>query len=87
MALESYRRKMREVHRLLGGVCAHCGFSDPRALQVDHVDGGGNAERRRIGQHQVMKRVLAGEPGYQLLCANCNWIKLHERRERLVAEE
>lgn len=35
-------REMRiEVFELLGGAfCAHCGFRDPRALQIDHINGG-----------------------------------------------
>lgn len=71
-----------EVLKFLGGRCVSCGFMDARALQVDHMNGGGNKERKKTGgTYGVYCRVLAGEEGYQLLCANCNWIKRVERRE------
>ena len=65
----------------LGGVCCRCGFSDVRALQIDHVNGGGSKEHRAIRNDGIHRKVLAGEPGYQLLCANCNWIKRVENGE------
>ena len=67
--------------------CGSCGFSDHRALQLDHVDNNGAQERKAIGN-----RLSAGTtfyrwlrrnglpPGYQVLCANCNWIKEIDRR-------
>ena len=71
------RDKLRaDVLALLGGVCIACGFSDPRALQVDHIAGGGEKERRRIGNTGVYVKIRQqGTEGYQLLCANCNMIK------------
>ncbi len=33
-----------EVITFLGGKCIRCGFTDERALQLDHVDGGGVKE-------------------------------------------
>ena len=50
-------------------------------LQVDHVDGKGYEERKIFTQQQIYRRVLAGEPGYQLLCANCNWKKKEQNNE------
>lgn len=79
-----YRRKKRqEVLAFLGGICIWCGFSDPRALQIDHVNGGGSDEIARLGGDSGNKRVYANPEKYELLCANCNWIKramLHEVR-------
>ncbi len=78
-----HQRKLRQ--RLLdhfGRVCARCGFDDERALQLDHVNGGGKAEIIAKGTYGVYRKALqvpAGE--YQLLCANCNWIKRVENRE------
>jgi len=66
----------------LGGKCVRCGFADARALQIDHVNGGGRAELLLLGAHRLYKSVALGErTSYQLLCANCNWIKRHERNE------
>ncbi len=53
-------------------------------LQIDHVHGDG-AKRRKAGEKGTAfyTKVLASLPGvdYQLLCANCNWIKRHVNRE------
>jgi hypothetical protein len=65
----------------LGGKCARCGFGDLRALQIDHVNGGGNIERKSIGLKKTYERAVTGASGYQLLCANCNMIKRIENRE------
>ena len=85
------------VHAALGGKCTRCGFSNPAALQIDHVRGNGNAQNRHFGYTARLRRtldsVLSGEGKYQLLCANCNWIKRAENgetsarvaRERLAA--
>ena len=66
--------------------CARCGYSDVRALQLDHVDGGGSAERRRTGYasgsgwYTMLKR-RGFPPGLVVLCANCNWVKRAENGE------
>lgn len=85
---KEYRQRMRVVLRqkvfdLLGNICARCGFADQRALQIDHVNGGGNIERRALRSSEAMwRKILAsGGEGYQVLCSNCNWIKRHENNE------
>ena len=86
-----WRRKIREaVLRKLGGKCANpaCqwlnpngtrGCTDWRCLQIDHVNDDGYIERKRFASRGVTafyRKVLADTEGlYQLLCANCNWIK------------
>jgi len=78
----------KEAYELLGNKCAHCGFDDARALQIDHVDGGGKKELTNIGNRRVYyKRIIAliksgSKKKYQLLCANCNWIKRHVDNEK-----
>ncbi len=86
-----YHRKLYEKQRHervriafleeLGGCkCALCGFNDWRALEVDHVNGGGRAESRVMNTASAKYRahVLANRKDYQVLCANCNWIKKSE---------
>lgn len=92
------RKRARLLYRKLrivaltqaGGRCKICLFADPRALQFDHVNGGGNRSRRTgrepLGSgdswpavRRTLARVRKGE--LQLLCANCNWIKKYERDE------
>lgn len=73
----------RTALEALGGKCKRCGFADERALQIDHVHGDGNQERRENRQGKYYRKVIeAISTGkYQLLCANCNWIKRHENGE------
>lgn len=77
---------------LLGLKCVKCGFNDVRALVIDHVNGGGRKEREidfkksmyRYYQH-VIENVDSGK--YQILCANCNTIKMFEEKEHLTAKQ
>jgi len=78
-----HRRTREAVIDKLGGACVICGFSDYRALQIDHVNGGGTADRKVYGhRYGFLRRVLDDTNNtYQLLCANCNWIKRWENHE------
>lgn len=85
--LREYRNRIKlSMIDILGGKCIKCGFSDIRALQVDHIDSIGRKDEARNGKggmyhKQVIKSVLNKENKYQLLCANCNWIKKVENNE------
>lgn len=60
--------------------CACCGELILKFLTLDHINGGGNKQRRKlkipsgtrfyswIKKHNFPK-------GYQVLCMNCNWAK------------
>lgn len=81
---KQYQKKHREeLLKTLGDKCTRCGFTDFRALQVDHVKGGGTKERlnKKIYHTDVIKSFLNHEGKYQLLCANCNWIKKFDNNE------
>lgn len=81
------------LFELLGHKCSnpfnknHGDFlTDPRCLQIDHVHGNGVQERKKrkhsSGYYRgILKEVRAGSKDYQLLCANCNWIKRVENKE------
>lgn len=73
--------RRKKVLDVMGGKCVRCGFDDWRALQIDHVNGGGSAEFKSNGSRAAYKKAAAGDPDYQLLCANCNWIKRYENNE------
>jgi len=80
-------RSREKMVNLLGGKCSKCGFLDRRALQLDHINGGGTKDRK-LGKcsgsrfhKEVMRSFNANENIYQLLCANCNAIKIVESEE------
>ncbi len=79
---EWVKRVKLEVFELLGNKCKGCGVSDWRVLQIDHINGGGTREKK-IGNYWTFfrKEILSGSKKYQLLCANCNWIKKYENNE------
>jgi hypothetical protein len=82
----------KEIFELLGDKCSNpkClvpgGCKDPRCLQIDHVNGNGKKDRIRFGAtiqyyRYILKEIQRGSKDYQLLCANCNWIKRVEKKE------
>ena len=85
----TYDHNLRtSVLRLLGGECKRCGMTDVRVLQIDHINGNGYKERIEQNYdggntHYYYKHILeVNGDGYQLLCANCNWIKRYEQHEQ-----
>jgi hypothetical protein len=84
-----YRRRKTRRDRLrclaaLGDLCVACGFKDERALHIDHVHGCGGKDREPLGSRYfatILRRILAGSQEYQILCANCNAIKMRVNRE------
>ena len=83
--IRAWQRKVKdETFAAYGGYrCACCDETDPVFLVIDHINGGGNQERRSIGPKGT--RGGAGEywwlrkqgfpAGYQVLCHNCNFAK------------
>ena len=63
--------------------CNHCGFTDERALTIDHINGGGQ-KHKKILKGVALSRWLVKQKfpvGYQVLCMNCQRIKVHENNE------
>ena len=56
---------------------------DERTLQIDHISGNGKLEIMSFkNRTDYYCHVLENkENKYQLLCANCNWIKRYENKE------
>lgn len=96
----SVRRSIDKLHAavlaLLGNKCnnLNCrylnvdgtlGCTNLRLLQVDHINGGGSKEQRKLGgPDAVWRKILKmdnPEFEYQLLCANCNWEKRYVKQE------
>ena len=69
--------------------CVKCGFSDMRALSLDHIANDG-AEKRRTNKHiryggislYIWLRKEGYPRGYQTLCMNCQMIKRDEIYKR-----
>lgn len=79
------RNKRRAyIIEFFGGKCVHCGFDDPRALQMDHINGRNGADK--IGNVDMRYKFLKenakeARATYQMLCANCNFIKREVNKE------
>lgn len=76
--MTQYNRLRAVVIEILGGKCVACSNPDHRVLQVDHIYSDGAEERRQYANgvtflKHVIETYLEGR--YQLLCANCNWLK------------
>lgn len=84
---KQYRLLKREeaLDSFIEKKCASCGIEDLRVLQVDHIEGGGWKERKLMGGGsyctQLPDLIRRNPDKYQLLCANCNWIKKFDNNE------
>jgi len=84
---ENARKRRLEILSMLGDhKCVKCGYSeDYRVLQIDHVRSNGTEDRKKMAHswsYLFWKKALIERPSdYQILCANCNWIKRYENNE------
>lgn len=76
---DRYLKIKEEVINHYGGKCNCCGETEHAFLQIDHINGNGNAHRREIQAKYHGRVPMAlwvkrnGFPEeYQILCANCN---------------
>lgn len=86
--LHKYNLELRiKLMQILDGVkCNRCGFSDERALQLDHIKGDGYTYKKGVaGNSRIIKYYIANpieaNTVLQVLCANCNSIKRNENKE------
>jgi len=90
--MEQRRLRIQQLRKqcifLLGSKCSNLnclvpgGCLDTRCLHIDHKLSNGSRERRKWGnQYKFYNRVLEHLDEYQILCANCNWIKRVELKE------
>jgi hypothetical protein len=76
---DSAKLKMNVLVAYSNGIilCACCGESDIRFLTLDHINGGGNQEKKKLGVsggegYYRWLRRNGYPPGLQVLCFNCN---------------
>jgi hypothetical protein len=58
--------------------CPKCNETNVKFLTLDHINGGGNEQRRKLGSSTaIYKWIIENNfpEGYQVLCANCNFGK------------
>jgi serine/threonine protein phosphatase PrpC len=78
-----YTRRLKETvltHYGNGEMkCVLCGFDNPHALTIDHINGNGATHRRAIGGGGVKTYLWLRRndypAGYRTLCANCQLIE------------
>ena len=76
---KAYDRELKvKVMEVLGGpICAECGCSDKRILEINHVNGGGNKEcnNSSTDRRKIFRKIVAGKisrKNYNILCRVCN---------------
>lgn len=74
--------KRKNILAFLGGKCVRCDLSDWRILQIDHINGGGTREANEFTVTQRYGMIKEHPERYQILCANCNAIKVVENGEK-----
>jgi hypothetical protein len=86
-------RKRIEAFEIIAGKgnvkCRQCGFSDIRALQINHINYDGAAERRKtgiLGGYALSNMIVRGKrkkDDLEILCANCHSIVTMETKKML----
>lgn len=79
--------KNRVIERY-GGKCACCGISRRVFLTLDHIHGGGTAERSGRTDRPYRSADAEFQPNkYQILCFNCNYAKFIEETHTCPQEQ
>lgn len=82
----SHPKGAEDGNRHYGNSCIRCGYDDPRALTIDHVNQDGykqrNSQGRRLSGTKLYKwlRVNNYPPGFRTLCMNCQFIVYNEHK-------
>jgi len=83
-----YRHRVRiRTFYAYGGECVLCGEDRPEFLNIHHIIGGGNAERRELGIatdgiafYRYLERLGYPRDAYMLTCSNCNRKELYNTK-------
>lgn len=62
----------RDAFEKLGNKCSNCGSTVKEILEINHINGGGCKERRKIDLKAICRKVIRGSDDYNLLCRVCN---------------
>lgn len=84
---DAYRdiEKRHNLIKELGGKCVCCGYDkNIVGLVLDHINGDGGEDRKRIGTkiaRYYVNHIDEAKQKLQVLCATCNQIKAYEEKE------
>jgi len=85
---ELERKRKKHLFKILGGyICAQCKFKDHRALEIEHIYDTGYLDERRFTDTRqerahYVKNPIEAIKNLQILCSNCNEIKLYDNRKK-----
>ncbi len=71
----AYLNRRRKLFTVLGGaICRNCGCTELEFLELNHINGGGSKEFKRIGNHlyELLLRGERSQEDYEVLCRVCN---------------
>jgi hypothetical protein len=77
IAAVKYEEKKTKILNMLGGKCECCNIKDIRLLCIDHINGGGNKEKKERKGKSFLENILSMTEEdmklkYRCLCYNCN---------------
>lgn len=75
-------QRQRAFRDMYGDKCSECGYSDTRALTLDHVRFDGAEDRKKLkNQREVYKHAISEymPERYRVLCCNCQRIDVWKR--------
>jgi len=72
-----YLKDLREkaVNILGGPICENCGCDVSSLLEINHIQGNGNTERRHTNRASFLRAIVNGKSDkrlYNILCKICN---------------
>jgi hypothetical protein len=79
-AQETRRQRRWQVIEHYGAECKCCGETISEFLVLDHINGGGNQQRKKIGSGSGMYKWIKDNnypENFQVLCHNCNAAKAY----------
>ena len=87
---EKYAKYRKQLLKKLGDKCKNCGYENPDALRIDHIENTGNLDKKKFNRKDDFYRYYNERPFeaikyLQILCQNCNMIK--EKRVRKQKEK
>lgn len=67
--------RLRAMNKIGGTICANCGCNTFIALEINHINGGGNLELKSINYKQYLRNIINEKVDisqYNVLCRVCN---------------